>query len=33
MFAFELIAERKPSLMSARVEARYFRRAARKLGG
>jgi hypothetical protein len=25
--------ERKLSLMSARVEARYFRRAARKLGG
>jgi len=33
MFAFELIAERKFCLMSARVEARCFRRAVRKLGG
>jgi hypothetical protein len=33
MFAFEPIAIRKLSLMSARVEARYFRRTVRKLGG
>jgi len=33
MLAFELIAERKIEEALARVEARYFRRAVRRLGG